>query len=210
VIFLTVGTQLPFDRLVAAVDAWAWARGRDDVFGQISDPGPAGYRPKHFDWVADLDPIAFEARFRAASHIVAHAGMGTIIGALGQGKPLLIVPRRAHLGEQRNDHQFATARRFGTRPGILVAFEAEEVPARIDALLAGGAAAMRGNGAGEGAGNGPGNGPGNGAGNGAGEGAGNAAGDGAGGTGPGTAPAAPIARFAEKRLTEAIRAAILN
>ena len=173
-IFLTVGTQLPFDRLVAAVDAWAGARGRSDVFGQISDPGPAGYRPKHFDWVADLDPAAFEARFRAASHIVAHAGMGTIIGALGQAKPLMIMPRRAHLGEQRNDHQFATAQRFGTRPGILAAFEAEDVAERVDALLACGT--------------------------------GDAGKDGArGGRGAG-----PIARFAEKRLTDAIRAAILG
>jgi UDP-N-acetylglucosamine transferase subunit ALG13 len=170
VIFLTVGTQLPFDRLVAAVDAWAGApgRGRAEVFGQISDPGPSGYRPRHFEWVADLDPAEFEARFGAATHIVGHAGMGTIIGALGQGKPLLVMPRRAHLGEQRNDHQFATVQRLCARPGIaragiLAAFEAAEVPDRLDALLACGT-----------------------------------------GEGP------PIAPFAEKRLTDAIRAAILG
>ena len=167
-IFLTVGTQLPSDRLVAAVDAWAGARGSAEVFGQISDPGPSGYRPKHFEWVADLDPAAFEARFRAASHVVAHAGMGTIIGALGQGKPLLIMPRRAHLGEQRNDHQFATVQRLCTRSGItragiLAAFQAEEVSDRLDALLA-----------------------------------------------CGTAKGPPIPRFAEKRLTDAIRATILG
>lgn len=134
-IFLTVGTQLPFDRLVSAVDAWAATRGRSDIFGQISDPGPDGYRPKHFEWVADLDPGDFDARFRSASHIVAHAGMGTIISALGASKPLLIMPRRAHLGEQRNDHQFATAQRIGARTGILTAFEADEVADRLDALL---------------------------------------------------------------------------
>lgn len=162
-IFLTVGTQLPFDRLVAAVDAWAGARGRSDVFGQISDPGPSGYRPRHFEWAADLDPAEFERRFRAASHIVAHAGMGTILGALGQQKPLLVMPRRAHLGEQRNDHQFATVGRLCARPGILVAMETGEVAERMDALLACGIAA-----------------------------------------------AAPIARFAERRLTDAIRATILG
>jgi UDP-N-acetylglucosamine transferase subunit ALG13 len=175
VIFLTVGTQLPFDRLVAAVDAWVAGRagGQAEVFGQISDPGSAGYRPRHFEWVADLDPAEFEARFRAATHVVAHAGMGTIIGALGQGKPLLVMPRRAHLGEQRNDHQFATVQRLGTRPGIaraglFAAFEAEEVPERIDALLACGAADTEAGGA------------------------------------------APISRFAETRLTDAIRAVILG
>ena len=170
-IFLTVGTQLPFDRLVAAVDAWAGRHPGQGIFGQIAEPGPSGFRPKNFDWVADLDPAAFEARFREASHIVAHAGMGTIIGALGAGKPLMVMPRRAHLGEQRNDHQFATVQRLSTRPGIaqagiLAAFEAGEVPGRMDALIACGD------------------------------------GEGRGGT--------PIARFADKRLTDAIRAAILG
>jgi UDP-N-acetylglucosamine transferase subunit ALG13 len=178
VIFLTVGTQLSFDRLVAAVDAWAARHPGQAIFGQIADPGPAGYRPKNFDWVADLDPAAFDARFRAASCIVAHAGMGTIIGALGQAKPLLVMPRRAHLGEQRNDHQFATVQRLCARPGlaragILAAFEADEVPARIDALIAG-----RNAGQGEGRGSGTGQ--------------------------------APIPPFAERRLTDAIRAVILG
>lgn len=135
-IFLTVGTQLPFDRLVAAVDAWCAARKRSDVFGQISDPGFTGYKPKHFEWVADLDPAEFDARFRAASHVVAHAGMGTIISALGQSKPLLIMPRRAHLDEHRNDHQFATAQRIGSRSGILTVLEAEDVAETLDALTA--------------------------------------------------------------------------
>lgn len=135
-IFLTVGTQLPFDRLVRAVDLWAGSRGRRDIFGQISDPGPSGYRPKNFDWVPDLAPAEFEARFQAASHIVAHAGMGTIISALGEGKPLLIMPRRAHLGEQRNDHQHATAERFGTRASILAALDEDELPEKMDMLVA--------------------------------------------------------------------------
>jgi len=162
-IFLTVGTQLPFDRLVAAVDAWAAARGRSDIFGQIADPGLNGYRPENFEWVADLDPAEFEARFGTASHIVGHAGMGTIIGALGASKPLLIMPRRAHLGEQRNDHQFATAQRIGARTGILTAFEADEVANRLDTLL------------------------------------------------DQTAESAPaISRFADPRLTDAIRAAIMS
>lgn len=172
-IFLTVGTQLSFDRLVAAVDAWAARHPGHAIFGQIADPGPAGYRPRHFDWVADLDPAAFDARFRAAGCIVAHAGMGTIIGALGQAKPLLVMPRRAHLGEQRNDHQFATVQRLCARRGIarasiLAAFEASEVPERIDALIACGGANKEGG------------------------------------------ETAPISPFADKRLTDAIRAAILG
>ena len=34
-IFATVGTQLPFDRLIAAVDRWAGTRPGREVFAQI-------------------------------------------------------------------------------------------------------------------------------------------------------------------------------
>ncbi|MEL6477459.1 MAG: glycosyltransferase [Pseudomonadota bacterium] len=132
-IFLTVGTQLPFDRLVAAVDAWVGQTGTP-VFGQISDLAPENYHPKHMEWVPRLAPEEFERRYEAAPAVVAHAGMGTIIGALTRGKPLLIMPRQAALGEQRNDHQIATAARFGARPGIRVAAEAEDVAPALDAL----------------------------------------------------------------------------
>ena len=132
-IFLTVGTQLPFDRLVRSVDAWAEASGVP-VFGQISEPGASNYRPTHIEWVARMDPAAFESRYEAARCVVSHAGMGTIIGALTRGKPLLIMPRRAALGEQRNDHQLATAERFGDRPGIRVAMETEDVGPMLSEL----------------------------------------------------------------------------
>lgn len=131
-IFLTVGTQLPFDRLVAAVDAWAAEYPKTQIFGQIAEPGPDGYRPRHFPWVAHLDPAAFKTRFEAADQIIAHAGMGTIISALTAGKPLMIMPRRAHLDEHRNDHQQATVQYYGTRPGIHAVFEAQEVHARLE------------------------------------------------------------------------------
>ncbi len=134
-IFLTVGTQLSFDRLVRAVDRWAGDRGRSDLFGQLCDPGDQGFHPTHYEWTSFRSPSEFDARFRAASCIVAHAGMGTIIGSLSQLKPLLIMPRRADLKEQRNDHQLATAKQFGSKPGVFVAREAQEVGPALDALV---------------------------------------------------------------------------
>lgn len=134
-IFLTVGTQLPFDRLVRAVDGWA-AGGDAEIFGQIAEPGADGYRPEHFDWVSHLDPKDFADRFAAARAIIAHAGMGTILSALTASKPVVILPRRAALGEQRNDHQLATARRFADRPGVLVCMEEDALPAALDRVTA--------------------------------------------------------------------------
>ena len=135
-IFLTVGTQLPFDRLVRAVDIWAADR-HDYIFGQIAEPGPVGHVPRNFDWVPHLDPESFRKRFAAADLIVAHAGMGSLISALVARKPIVIVPRRTTLGEQRNDHQLATARRFGGRPGVTACMEATEIGPALDRLTSG-------------------------------------------------------------------------
>lgn len=139
-IFLTVGTQLPFDRLVKALDSWAGARGRSDIFGQIADPGPDGYRPKNFPFTANVPPADFQQRCRDAALIVAHAGMGSLITAMTFGKPILVMPRRGHLNEHRNDHQFATAEKLGNRPGVAVALDEAELAAKLDAMAAEGTA----------------------------------------------------------------------
>lgn len=135
-IFVTVGTQLPFDRLVRVVDAWAGETGRDDVFAQI---GPSRFRPEHIRFQPFVEPDEFARRASEATAIIAHAGMGSILTALQHGKPIVIMPRRADLGEQRNDHQLATAARFEGRAGVSVARDERELPeilARLDQLRA--------------------------------------------------------------------------
>jgi UDP-N-acetylglucosamine transferase subunit ALG13 len=109
VIFVTVGTQVAFDRLITAVDEWAGAAVGREVFAQI---GPTRLRPRHIEYAPFVSPQECTERMLAAKAIVAHAGMGTILTALEMGKPLLVMPRRAALGEHRNDHQLATAHRF--------------------------------------------------------------------------------------------------
>ena len=128
-IFVTVGEQLPFDRLVRTVDAWARERGRRDVFAQIGD---GEYIPTGVEWARFLEPADFRARLAAASVIVAHAGMGSILTALELEKPILILPRRAALREQRNDHQLATAERLGERGLVHVALDERELERRLD------------------------------------------------------------------------------
>lgn len=130
-IFVTVGGQLPFDRLVRAVDEWALASGRDDVFAQI---GRTAYRPRHLEWTDFVAPEEFARRAREAACIVAHAGMGTIITALEYGKPLLVMPRRHALHEQRNDHQLATAERVRARGGIRVAMDEAELVRELEGV----------------------------------------------------------------------------
>lgn len=129
-IFVTVGAQMPFDRMVKAVDDWAASRGRADVFAQI---GPADYEPRHLDWTRFLEPDDFLSRYRASKVIVAHAGTGSILQALELGKPILVMPRRAALRETRNDHQVATAERFQAL-GVPVAWDAADLATALDGL----------------------------------------------------------------------------
>jgi UDP-N-acetylglucosamine transferase subunit ALG13 len=128
-IFVTVGSADPFDRLIRAVDEWAGTRGRTDVFAQI---GNSRYEPQHIESVQFLSPSEFRERVRTARLIVAHAGMGSIITALEAGKPIIVMPKWAKLGEHRNDHQVATAKRFGQKEGIIVADDEKDLAAKLD------------------------------------------------------------------------------
>ena len=130
-IFVTVGTDMPFNRLVRVVDEWAKATGRDDVFAQIGD---TDWQPAHIAWSKFLQPPEFAQRFAEAEVVVAHAGMGTILSALQWEKPILVMPRRALLGEQRNEHQLATVRRLSELGKINVAMDEAELRVNLDGL----------------------------------------------------------------------------
>lgn len=122
-IFVTVGTQLPFDRLVMAVDEWA--KDKDiEVFAQT---GETSVKPKSIKHAEYLKPSEADKMFREATLIVSHAGVGSILSALKYKKPILILPRRASLGEHRNEHQLATAKWVGSRSGINVAWDENEL-----------------------------------------------------------------------------------
>ena len=130
-IFVTVGTQLPFDRLVKAVDSWAGGNAAVAGFAQI---GSNGYKPNHMDWAEYLPVDTFRRRLAAASLVVSHAGVGNLLLALEAKKPLLVMPRREQLNETRNDHQLATARWLRQMPGVIVADDTDEL---VEALRRG-------------------------------------------------------------------------
>ena len=135
-IFLTTGTQLPFDRLVRAVDDWAdAAQPGCGIFGQVLSSPNAPYAPRNFDTRARLAPAEYADIFGKARLIISHAGMGTILTALTEGKQICILPRQVQYGEHRNDHQLATAARLKAHPGLFKAEGAEDLPRCLDAAL---------------------------------------------------------------------------
>ncbi|MEE9356394.1 MAG: glycosyltransferase [Methylococcaceae bacterium] len=117
-IFVTVGSQLPFDRLITITDKWAKQNQKTEVIAQI---GESKLKPLHLRAYKTMTPKDFNKSMQSADFIVAHAGMGTIITALEMGKPLLVLPRLAKNHEHRNDHQLSTIKRFKDFKSILIA-----------------------------------------------------------------------------------------
>lgn len=117
-IFVTVGTQEPFDRLVKAID---------EIFPQLADKelivqAPLkNYQPVNFGTTVFINPIEYNSIFDKADLIVSHAGMGTILSALIKKKSLIVMPRLLKYGEHRNEHQLATVRKFASSNYFLTA-----------------------------------------------------------------------------------------
>ena len=134
-IFVTVGSQLPFDRLIAPVATWARARNVRDIYFQH---GGTTVDLTGFDACAFMPPDEAAQMFARAKVVVAHVGVGTILACLERGTPIIVLPRKATLNETRNEHQLASARslqaREGLRNGFHVAWEAEDLPALLDAI----------------------------------------------------------------------------
>lgn len=123
-IFVTVGSQLSFDRLIGFVDGWAGLHPEERV---IVQSGKTAFVPRHCQTVPFMESDEWEDLFQRADRIISHAGMGTILKSLAYGKPLIIAPRKAELSEVCNDHQCATAARFRSEKNIWVINDAREL-----------------------------------------------------------------------------------
>jgi exopolysaccharide biosynthesis glucuronosyltransferase PssE len=129
VIFVTVGAQMPFPRLIDAVDQWARTHPDVEILAQIGDQDPP---PTNLEHVPKLAPSELRARVEGAELVVAHAGMGTIITCVESATPLILLAREGARRETRNDHQVATAMHFGSKPGIWVAQTTDDIAGLLD------------------------------------------------------------------------------
>ena len=131
-IFLTVGTQFPFDRFIRAVDN-IFDQGLidEEIFAQI---GETSYKPRNFESVASLEKKVFDECFKKASSVMSHAGIGTITVALKNHKPLLVMPRMKRYKEHVNDHQVSTAKKFEELGHILAVYDVKDLPNGIRKL----------------------------------------------------------------------------
>jgi len=129
-IFVTVGTQLPFPRLIGHMVEWAQIH-NERVVLQTGDAIDCPGCETH----SSLPSGQFHTFMKDARIVVSHAGIGSIMAARSAERPIVLVPRRAVLGEHRNDHQLATAAAFEGKSGLRVAWEVQHVSTHLDRLI---------------------------------------------------------------------------
>ena len=122
-IFVTVGTQHPFPRLIAAINNLA-EHMTELVIAQIGSDSAIYAR---LEVKRSLAPAEYETVFSSARLIVGHAGVGTVLTAKRLCKPLVVLPRCFALVEDVNDHQEGTARQIVGLPGIYVVWDAKNI-----------------------------------------------------------------------------------
>lgn len=128
-IFVTIGSMFPFDRLIQYMDEWAAAHPDAAIRCQIGD---GAYQPANMPFDRKLPQRAFDEVLQSADFIVAHAGMGSVIQAAEFRKPIILLPRLKDQGEHTTDHQIDTANWLKDRPGIKVVESKEALFAAVD------------------------------------------------------------------------------
>ncbi len=123
-IFVTVGTQLPFDRLICAVDEIAPYLNGERIVAQTNG---GKYIAKNIECKKYFSADEFDTIINQSRMIISHAGIGSIISALTNKKPIIIMPRRASLGEHRNEHQLATAKKMDELKFVNVAYDEQQL-----------------------------------------------------------------------------------
>lgn len=131
-IFITIGTQEPFDRLIKAIDELVPLYSHTTFVAQVAK---SNYKVKNMTSFEFISPVEFDKYYEQAKLIISHAGMGSIISALYKEKPILIMPRLAKFGEHRNDHQLATATEFYKLNYVNVAFNEIELKEKLNWIL---------------------------------------------------------------------------
>lgn len=128
-IFLTIGTQEPFDRLIKTVDELV-AEGAfaDEVVGQTGN----GYCPRHFSSYSIMDKTVFDRYMAESTFVISHAGMGSIITAHTLRKPMIVMPRLRRYREHVNDHQLYTAIKFEELGVVMTAKDKKELKEKLE------------------------------------------------------------------------------
>ena len=128
-IFVTLGTQkFQMNRLIKAVDEIALSV-KEEIFIQR---GFSDYVPKNCKYVDFLDADKYDEKISKCSILITHAGVGTIITAINNKKPIIVVPRMNKYLEHVDDHQCQIASAFSSKGCVLECRDTNRLKEYID------------------------------------------------------------------------------
>lgn len=128
-IFVSVGTHpQAFDRLLKQLDNIAAKNSELEIFAQT---GNSKYKPRNFIFEKFLKGKQFDEKMQWADIVVSHGGAGTIINALLNKKPLIVVPRLKKFGEHTNDHQLDLANALEREHKVIAVFDMNKLEEKI-------------------------------------------------------------------------------
>ena len=99
-----------------------------DVVAQI---GQTDYEPRHCFWQRFLTPAEIQTNMQKADFVICHAGCGTLEDGPRLHKKMIVMPRLGRLKEAPDDHQLEIARLLAAHNRILLAYEVQELAARV-------------------------------------------------------------------------------
>lgn len=110
-IFVIMGMEVhPFDRLARAVDELA----KNDVVHEefFVQLGSCTYVPMHARFERYLSFGEVCERIRRSTTVITHAGAGSTLVCIRQGKHPIVVPRHSRWGEHVDEHQLPFAEKL--------------------------------------------------------------------------------------------------
>lgn len=130
-IFVMMGTEIhPFDRLARAIDDLQ----RSDVLGEefFVQLGSCTYEPRSSRFARFLSFGEICENIQRAGAVVTHAGAGSTLVCIQQGKHPVMVPRRARWGEHVDEHQVPFTERLAGSGLATAVYEMDQLPAAIE------------------------------------------------------------------------------
>jgi beta-1,4-N-acetylglucosaminyltransferase len=127
VILVIVGSsRLPFDRLMNALHGLPRNEELIVQGGASTAPPPHARRFDYLEFNALVELI------RQARVVVTHAGVGSIMTVLAEGKRPIVVPRSRQAGELIDDHQIVLARRLAAAELVVAVEDLDDLPKAVE------------------------------------------------------------------------------